>query len=286
MSLPMNRSLRAVLRVLLIVGTTLALPLVWLASCQSGLIYFPRPYPRGTVDLWSRQIGGEVLDFSTSQGRQRAFLQGNVQSPRHLWIVCGGNGSVALDWAQWLHAHGPADDAWLLVDFPGYGDCHGKPHPSKIRETFRTIVPMAAQRLGLRADDPSRMRIFGHSLGAAAALIAATEFDVRQGVLLAPFTSTMDMAKTMTGLPLGFLVTHRFDNAARLDELIAKGPTRITILHGAQDEVIPVEMARRLAAERTGSVRLVEIPNAHHNDVASSYGEYLARALNESSRKP
>ncbi|MCU0778582.1 MAG: hypothetical protein MUF86_13085, partial [Akkermansiaceae bacterium] len=200
--------------------------------------------------------------------------------PRNLWIVCGGNGTVALDWSDWLASNAPAEDAWLLVDFPGYGDCEGKPSPGRIRESLKVVVPKAAESVGLTATpDASRLRFFGHSLGAAASLIAAAEFDIRQGVLLSPFTSTMEMSEVVTGLPVGFLVTHRFDNAARLDEIIARGPVRIVILHGTDDEVIPVDMARRLAHGREKSVNLREIQGARHNDIAQAHPELLVRAL-------
>lgn len=246
------------------------------------MIYFPRPYAAGVTDKWQRKTAGRSVDFTTSQGRQRAFLQGNLKSPRNLWIVCGGNGTVALDWSDWIASHAPAEDAWLLVDFPGYGDCEGKPSPGHIRESLNTLVPMAAESVGLTAKpDASRLRFFGHSLGAAASLIAATELDIHQGVLLSPFTSTMEMSQVVTGLPLGLLVTHRFDNEARLDEILARGPARIVILHGADDEVIPVDMSRKLAKSREKQVRLIEVQGARHNDIAHDNPEQLAGALHD-----
>jgi pimeloyl-ACP methyl ester carboxylesterase len=275
-------ALRRWLRMSLILGGAIMTPFLFIAACQSKLIYFPRPYPTSAVQSWQKSSQGEFIDFTTSQGKQRAFLQGNLRSPRNLWIVCGGNGSVALDWAGWLASHAPQEDAWLLVDFPGYGSCEGSPNPKHIRESFRVVIPIAAQAVGLTTKpDPSRLRVFGHSLGAAACLIAATEFNIRTGVLVSPFTSTMDMSREVTGMPLGFLVTHRFDNAARLDELIARGPTNITILHGTDDEVIPVEMARALTSGRESSVKLIEIQGALHNDIADAYPAYLARALRD-----
>lgn len=103
--------------------------------------------------------------------------------------------------------------------------------------------------------------------------------EIRQGVLLSPFTSTMEMGRVVTGLPVGFLVTHRFDNEARLDEIIARGPARIVILHGTDNEVIPVEMSRKLAWGREKTVSLIEIQGAYHNDIAQNQPEKLARAL-------
>jgi pimeloyl-ACP methyl ester carboxylesterase len=139
---------------------------------------------------------------------------------------------------------------------------------------------MAAESVGLTAEpEAQRLRFFGHSLGAAACLIAAEEFDIRQGVLVAPFTSTMEMSRRVTGLPLGFLVTHRYDNEARLDDLLAHGPTKILILHGTDDEVIPVDMGRKLAQGRGNAVRLIEIDGARHNDIARTHPDELARTL-------
>ncbi len=260
-------------------------PFLLIAACQSKLLYMPRAYAPDAVSQWQRDGRGTPVDFTTSQGSQRAFLQGNLESPRNMWVVCGGNATLVLEWSQWLAEHAPAEDAWLLVDFPGYGASEGTPNPRSMRETFQAVIPLAAEAVGLSTEpDPTRLRFFGHSLGAAACLIAANEFNIRSGVLVSPFTSTMEMSRVVVGVPLGFLVAHRFDNAARLDEILQQGPTNITILHGTHDEVIPVDMGRSLAAGRDGQVRLIEIEGGRHNDIAVSHGARLARALRDAGR--
>jgi pimeloyl-ACP methyl ester carboxylesterase len=270
------------LRVVLPLLVVAAIPLLLLGACQSNFIYIPRAYSAGEVSAWQRDTGGQTLKYTTSEGRQRAYLQGNLKSPRNLWIACAGNGSLVLEWSAWLAANAPAEDAWLLVDYPGYGECEGSSHPETIRESLQKVVPIAAEAVGFTAKpDPSRLRVFGHSLGAAAGLIAAEEFGIRDGVLLAPFTSTMEMSGVVVGVPLGFLVTHRFDNAARLDSLLAGGPARFAILHGSHDEVIPVRMGRELAAGRGDHVRFVEIDGGRHNDIARDHPAVLVQALAE-----
>lgn len=284
-SAPPSR-IRARIRIILVsvVAMTL-LPLLLLISRQAKLIYFPRPYGGTTVADWQNTTHGRMVDFTTSEGRQRAFLQGNLTSPRNLWIVCAGNGSVALDWSDWLAAQAPREDAYLLVDFPGYGDCEGSPTPERIRENVVSALPATARSLGWPEQAyPQRLRFLGHSLGAAACLAGAVPLDIQRGVLIAPFTSTMAMSRVMTGLPLGSLVWHRFDNAARLGELATRGPGKIIILHGSEDEAIPVEMSRELAASRKDLVLLREIPGGRHNTIPLTHAAEVANAMEQAGR--
>ncbi|MES2982046.1 MAG: alpha/beta hydrolase [Verrucomicrobiota bacterium] len=268
-----------VVRVFATLAVVTSIPLVFITSCQSKLIYFPRPYGAEVTAKWSAETHGKPIEFTTSQGRQKAFLQGKLKSPRNLWIVCGGNGTVALDWSEWLRKHAPPEDAYLLVDFPGYGDCEGYPNPARIRESLRAAVPLATKTLGWSDPNPEQLRFFGHSLGAGACLIGATEFKIQRGILLAPFTSTMDMADVVIGLPVGFLVTHRFDNEARLAELAARGPGEVIIIHGSDDESIPVTMGRKLAEQRKDVVHFIEIPGARHNTIQDQNAGNLSDAL-------
>src|SRR5690606_8547888 len=91
-------------------------------------------------------------------------------------------------------------------------------------------------------ETPPSLGVVGHSLGAAAALQFAAEHPVDRVVVVAPFTSTMDMARRMVGPIFAHLLHHRFDNRARLRELAAREtPPRVLLLHGDNDPVIPVE---------------------------------------------
>jgi uncharacterized protein len=278
---------RLLVRVCVVIPLLLAAPVLLLVACQSKLIYFPHPYSQGATAGWQQETAGKPLDYTTSQGRQRAFLQGDLKSPRNLWIVCAGNGSLALDWSEWLQTHAPKEDAWLLVDYPGYGDCQGNPTPGRIRENLKTVVPLAWREIrGAAALDSSQLRFFGHSLGSAACMLASTEFSIQRGVLLTPFTSTMAMSQHMTGLPLGPLVWHRFDNAARLAELAARGPGAVAILHGSADEAIPVSMSRTLAAECKDVVHLLEIPEGRHNTLPQTHAPEITAALRQIGSNP
>ncbi|MFD0894519.1 alpha/beta hydrolase [Luteolibacter ambystomatis] len=272
-----------------VIGTFggIVLCLLCLSGCQSKFIYFPRPYPANEVDRWSKRPSHQVVDYSTSDGPQKAYLLKWSQNPEHLWIVCGGNGTVALDWSDWISSHGSRKDAWLLIDMPGYGANAGAPGPWSIRRSLKAVVPAAMDSLhwSLPADR-GRLRFFGHSLGSAVCLMAAKEYDIRQGVLMSPFTSTMDMTKELIGVPLGFILWHRYDNLARLREIEKAGSGRVVIVHGVDDEIIPVRMARELAAAAPNTTRVVEVRGGHHNDLPEVAPEAIENALKSACEGP
>jgi pimeloyl-ACP methyl ester carboxylesterase len=277
--------MRLLRRISIIVFAPIAGVLALLTGCQSKLIYFPRPYGPDHVTKWNAEPGTTVLDYKTAEGKQQAYLLSPTPKPERLWLVVGGNGTLALDWSDWIREHGPHQDAWLLIDIPGYGACEGTPRPATIRRNLKAVVPAAMESLhwSLPADQP-KLRFFGHSLGSAVSLMAAEEYDIRRGVLLAPFTSTMDMTKAMFGVDLGFLVWHRFDNRARLKTLEKRGGAEVFILHGSDDEAIPVTMSRDLAKEFPGVVRYTEIPRGRHNTLQDIAPEAIRVAM-EKARK-
>src|SRR3954469_2507537 len=95
------------MKLLKVTGRMIALVLlivvVLLLLFQSRLIYFPRPYGSETL-AGVEQRKGRALEFTTSQGRQVAFYlppgDHAGTEPVFLWIICGGNGSLALDYAD------------------------------------------------------------------------------------------------------------------------------------------------------------------------------------------
>lgn len=267
------------LRLVVIITLT---PVIFLLSCQSSLIYHPSPY-RAEHGKRLRDANGVRLGFHTSQGSQTAFYipprAGTAGPPQTIWLCFGGNGSLALDWLHFIGAW-DADFAYLFVDYPSYGDCEGKPTPGRIRESAKAALAALAGHLKTpEADLQPRLAVLGHSLGSAAALMAAEDLDVRHGVLISPFTTMTDMGRIVLGWPLCYLNLHRFDNRKALRHVAVRGGTRFVIFHGSEDEVIPVAMGRDLAAAHPQTVTFHEVPGAHHNDILSLVHDEIGQAM-------
>jgi pimeloyl-ACP methyl ester carboxylesterase len=256
---------------------------LFLACCQSKMIYIPRAYDEATV----KQANARPVVYETKQGSQTAWIHPkDAQGEGLVWLVFGGNGTVALDWDGFFDSPVLRQDTFVLVDYPSYGRSEGHPSPKAIVETVEKVVPAVAASLGTtEASLRPRLRVFGHSLGASAGLLAMEKNGITRGVILAPFTSMKDMARRVVGWPLCEVLHHRFDNTATLTRLQKQGGFRIVALHGTEDEVIPVDMGRELGRRFPGLVEYRDLPEARHNDVLNTDTEAVHAAM-ESIRQP
>jgi uncharacterized protein len=237
---------------------------------QDRMIYFPRSYAPGELILDGSRV--TPIRFRTAEGGQTAFYVRPAGAggafPETLWVVFGGNATLALDWREFAERF-PHRAGFLLVDYPGYGACEGKPGPAAILESTRGALAALAALAGDEGPGAARpVSFLGHSIGAAAALQAGSQIPARRILLIAPFTSLHAMARRSVGIPLAYLLRHDFDNQARLAEILhSPHPPAVTIIHGDRDDVIPVEMGRALAASHPGAVGYREIEGADHNSL-------------------
>lgn len=246
-------------------------PVALLLSCQSSLIYHPRPNPSGMAERFEKERGQRLI-YRTSEGIQTAWYRPpyrGQQTHAPLWIAFSGNGSLALDWMDFTDIAG-GRFAWLMIDYPGYGECEGKPTPEAIRQSSMGALKQLAMQLKVpREILVSRCAVIGHSLGAAAALMAAEDLGIHRGILISPFTSMTDMCREVLGWPFCLLNLRQFDNRQTLAAASRHPDAQFTIYHGIDDRLIPMRMSVELASAHPGKVILH--PSAGgHNDVVQN----------------
>jgi uncharacterized protein len=252
---------------------------VFLLGCQSRMIYYPRAYEPGEIADFKPR-GGVVLEFETPQGRQQAFYRPGPTAEARVWLWFPGNAALSLEYATDARDWDP-EAGWLFVDYPGYGSNPGRPNPESVRNTIAGAATALAAHLRITPQALApRLGAAGQSLGAAAALMAAETLALDRIVLLAPFTTMTEMGRLAVGWPLCHLNRHRYDNRRTLQAVVARG-ARVWIVHGVDDEIIPIEMARELAALAPAAVRLSEVAGGGHNDLPSVAPAVLARVFRE-----
>lgn len=218
---------------------------------QHGMIYFPRPYE--PIDLTSAKETTWELTFETDEGTQTAYYvypkTDPEEPPAALWVMFHGNASLALDWLDFLEGYQGERTGFLLVDYPGYGQCKGKASPNSILENSTRAMQLLAEKLGVSVSDlEQNMGVLGLSLGGATALqFAGASDNVESVVLVSTFTSLRAMARRTVPPPFHLLLRHNYDNKARIGELCARdSKPEIYIYHGVDDGLIPSEMGLEL----------------------------------------
>lgn len=254
---------------LVIVGFVLVF-VMFITGCQRRIYYMPSRYAPRELSIVAPKA--DVIEYRTGAGLQKAFYIKPAESPDtpadRVWMVFVGNASLALQWTDVIHNPSDPRAGFYLFDYPGYGFNEGRPTRSTINEASLAAVDALAKHFNMtRAELSPRLRLVCHSMGTGAGLDLAVKLDPapKQIVLMSPYTSTYKMARLMFGRPLCWLLFDRFDNEARLNELVARNPRpQVTIIHGDRDQVIPVEMGRELAAEHKGWIDYRELRFVDH----------------------
>ncbi len=164
--------------------------------------------------------------------------------------------------------------AVLAIDYRGFGK-------SSLRTPTEQSSYEDAEAAWAYIDKiaPNRKKfIFGHSLGGAMATHLAIKDASASGLILeATFTNIPEMLKaTAFGfLPVGGLITQRFDNLERIDDV--KVP--ILIAHGTDDSIVPFAMSEKLFAAATASKRFFKAEGGSHHNLTSRFFDDYANAV-------
>jgi pimeloyl-ACP methyl ester carboxylesterase len=256
---------------------------------QRRLIYHPQPYADEMKSVVPKRM--IMVPYMVGGAAQQAYYlpPRHGDDPSQLWVLFNGNASLALWWLRWIEEDVAADDvAWLLVDYPGYGWNEGKPTRATIVQATEKVIPALAEALEVEAESLTKnINTLGFSLGAASAMEFAVRHPVKNVVLLAPFTSLEDMARRAVGWPLCNVLSDRFDNRARLDELVERSDAaRIVILHGDRDSVVPFEHGKKLAELHPSVTRFVRVSGADHEGVVGEAAVILRELVTRDSTAP
>jgi uncharacterized protein len=209
-----------------------------------------------------------------------AYLVGEL-SGSGLVLAFHGNADLAawqIPWAAELSRR--TGRAVLLAEFRGYGGLPGTPTYVGGRLDARAAYAVARDTLGVPHE---RIALYGHSLGSAIAAELAREVDAEVLVMVAPLTSVRQMARRISpGAVLLF-----WTGVARVhydtETIVRSLNTPVWVAHGLHDDVIPVEMGRRVFGVAKVQGELLVLDTASHNDVVEQGGErywqWLGRSL-------
>jgi uncharacterized protein len=153
----------------------------------------------------------------------------------------------------------------LAFDYRGFGHSTGRP-----TEHGTYLDSRAARRVLLEQPgvDPDRVLYLGKSLGGGVMLELATEFPPTGMMLMSTFTGLRDAARSVYPFLPSPLVPDAYPSLRRIRSLRAP----VLIMHGDQDELLPLRHAERLYAAAPEPKQLVVVPGGGHNNLIMVLG--------------
>lgn len=162
----------------------------------------------------------------------------------------------------------------LAIDYRGFGRSDGD-LPSELQ--IKADARAAWAELVRREPHAERRYIYGHSLGAAVAIeLGATQDGVAGVIAESGFTSLADVVAERN-LPVGMLMTQRFDALANVPQLRAP----VLFVHGTADEVVPAAMTQRMFDAAPEPKRLLLIEGGGHSNYGDRGADDYRRVLTE-----
>ena len=223
-------------------------------------------YPTPGIDFDPAQISMPVSQVTIRSGAGTDLHAFHLRTGADRTIVFfhgnAGNASHRLPAAERLALMGPNV---LLVDYRGYGLSEGRPTEQGIYQDGEA----AWQWLVDSGQDPEKIILFGRSLGAVVAVRLASQRTVERLVLVTPLTSASDMAREIGMGWAAWAVRGRLDALAWIRQVQAP----VLVVHGDQDEIVPLALGRRLHAAAPAAAELVVIAGGRHNDLSVVGGE-------------
>ncbi|HEY8073969.1 MAG TPA: alpha/beta fold hydrolase, partial [Labilithrix sp.] len=151
----------------------------------------------------------------------------------------------------------------VLVEYRGYGRSRGtRPTEEGLYLDAEAVLDALAQR----GVGPDRVVLYGQALGSGVAVEMAKRGRGARLILVAPLTSTIDLARRVVPfLPLSLVIVDRFDNFAKAPSI----DTPALVVHGDIDDVIPFEEGERMS-HALPHATLLKVDEGRHDNLYKS----------------
>ena len=236
---------------------------------EKGIVFFPDSYFIGTPADFGLEY--EDVWFTTDDNvKLHGWWVPKPGAPVFLWFHGNaGNISYRLENVKLL-----VDEVGVQVFIFDYRE-YGKSEGNITREgTFKDAAAAYRYLTENRGIPGSDIILFGRSLGTALATDLALKNPSRALILESPFTNSQEMAKLFAPFMFDWKPKVPYDNLGKIGAV--KVP--VMVIHSSHDEVIPVDMGRRVFEAAPEPKDLYIIPGAHHNDTYLVAGrEYVER---------
>ncbi len=232
---------------------------VYAVFFSEGMIFRPQPA--------SYRDDSSILKLTVDGGGQISARYLPNPTAKYTILYSHGNAEDLGDISSVLELLHQSGFAVLSYDYSGYGTSPGRPTEQaaykNIEAAYRYLVHVAKI-------SPSRIIVHGRSVGGGPSVELATQYPVGGLILESTFVSTF---RVMTTIPI--LPFDRFANLSKLPRVQCP----VLVIHGTQDEAIPLWHGEALLAAAPGRKQAVWVQGAGHNDLIMVAGDRYTQTI-------
>ncbi len=242
--------------------------LAWVYWRQEALLFHPEAlaadFHFGEPDVAELRIA--------VPGASLSALHLRLPKAKGVVFFLHGDGGNLASWFTNSDFYRAAGYDLFMIDYRGYGKSSGRIESeaqleSDVRAAWRLVAPQYVGR---------RTVIYGRSLGTALAAALAAEVRPDLTVLVSPYCSMAELARRQYPLLPVVLLRYPLTTCAAA----ARITTPLLLIHGDQDNVIPIGESEKILA-RAPQAELLRIRGAAHDDLQrfADYRNALAARL-------
>lgn len=226
-------------------------------ALQRQLMYVPDtartlPSDAGLADV-------EEVQLRTPDGERVLAWHAPAKPGQRMLLYFHGNGGSLVTRSDRIKIFRSRGYGVFMITYRGYGGSSG--YPSERANVADAVL--AYDWLGARGVSADQIVIYGESLGTGVAVQVAAERPSAGIVLDSPYTSMLELAELhYPALPARWFLSDRYESFRYVGKIEAP----MLVLHGEQDRIVPVDMARELIGRVTAPKTLVTFPDAGHLD--------------------
>lgn len=244
--------------------TVIVLAVIYL--CGIAVLYFRQRamlFPIPPVGRTAPDAAGlaeaEEHVLTTTDG-ERVIVWHVPAKPGHPTVLFfPGNGDVLAGRVGRFRAITSDGTGLVALSYRGYAGSTGSPSEEGILKDAAAAYAFTTARYA--AD---HIVAWGFSLGTGVAVALASEHAIGKLILEAPYTSTVDVAASLFPIvPVRLLIRDPFHSDRRITQVTAP----LLIMHGENDNTIPILFGERLFALANEPKQFVRLPGGGHDNL-------------------
>jgi uncharacterized protein len=266
-----RRPLRTLLLLLWLAVAGYAAGVVWMMVQETRIVF----QAVETMGEGRPPFDYEQIDLPREDGARQIAWVMQHEDPNAPWVVyLHGNPSTiasSVNISHYARLRGLGLHI-LAPEYRGFAGLDGSPTETGLAEDAA-----AAYRYlrSVRHVPPSRIVLYGWSLGSAVAIGVASRVDTAAVILEGAPASLVEMTqRRYPFFPVRLLMRNRFESIATIRRITAP----LLFLHSAEDAVVPIDEGRRLFAAAGHEKTFVEVRGGHVHAIDED-GERIAAAV-------